>query len=150
MAHPFEKLEFDILWQTTLYFEIFDGEAKLSVYGEESGPEEWQQSLFDKFYVSQGELKPKIYLAIFNYYQSVAPEYRAQLGDDYLDYAPDIQDVSEIKRLLVPDSIFISDSSPENEAIGILFECSWEPEHGLGVLVKHGNIEEIGFQDICL
>ena len=150
MSHPFDNLKYDTIWETELYFDIFDANARLSLYAEEEGPEEWQKILFDNFYKAQNELKPKIYNAIYKYYQEVAHEYRNMLGSEALKFAPEVNDINGLRKLLTPDSVFIADVFPEKEEIGILFECTWEDEHGLGVRIEDGNIVEVGFQDVCL
>ena len=150
MRHPFDTLTYDDIWETELYWDVFDSVAKLSLYGEEDSPESWQRDVFDDFFKNQGNLKPKIYDAIFEYYQSVAPEYRDRVGKNYSKYVPYIKSIDELKTLLEPDSVFISDLAPDRKEVGVLFECSWEPEHGLGVKIINGEIVEVGYQDICL
>ena len=42
------------------------------------------------------------------------------------------------------------DGDDWSEYIGLLMECAWEEEHGLGVKIVDGTIKEMGFQDIVL
>ncbi|WP_419675070.1 DUF6985 domain-containing protein [Photobacterium kishitanii] len=35
------------------------------------------------------------------------------------------------------------------EAVGLSFECPWEEEHGLGVLLINGKVEEVSYQDVA-
>jgi hypothetical protein len=108
------------------------------------------KKIFDRFYVAQRELKPIIYKAIYDYYQVVAPEYRTRFGQEFAHLAPEVNDIAELRKILTPEAVFIPDIFPENEEIGLLFECTWEPEHGLGVKIEHGRVVEVGFQDVCL
>lgn len=49
------------------------------------------------------------------------------------------------------EQIFIPvNTKPDMREIGFLGECSWEPEHGLGIRFINEIITEVGFQDILL
>lgn len=40
------------------------------------------------------------------------------------------------------------DGDDWSAVIGLLAECSWEEEHGLGVKIVDGDVVDIGFQDL--
>ncbi len=98
--------------------------------------------------------KTRMYFAIFDvaYYRNVANDYRARLGPDNAHLVPAVQSTGELRQLLTPEAVYLQDTDPaEEEAeVGVLFECSWEPEHRLGVRLARLQVIEVGFQDICL
>ena len=58
----------------------------------------------------------------------------------------------DLKSLVKPPTILVSyyDGDSWSDYIGLLMECTWEKEHGLGVKIVDNQIEEIGFQDIVI
>jgi hypothetical protein len=153
MPHPFDRLRYDVNWCVQVYLELFDAEAELVVRAEETGPEGWQRRIFDEFLKRQSELKQPVYEAVLRYYEHVAPSYREQYEsrEEGLRVVPLVNTVEGIRRTLTPPyRIYIGDVYPEGEELGILFECEWEYEHGVGVLLRHWEIVEVGTQDICL
>ncbi len=148
--HPFDKLELrEYSWCTSYFSELLQGEIELIVENENS-PEKWQRELFDEFRKNEIQFRRLLVDAIFDYYQTVAPEYRERWSDESQAVLPSIRNSDEVMKLVRPTGLLIGDLLPENKEIGLLFECSWEEEHGLGVKVENGNIKEVGYQDICI
>jgi hypothetical protein len=148
--HPFDRLRFDILWETSAYFHIVDGERRLSVRAEESGPEPWQRRAFDAFVANERALKPRVFEALLEYYQSIVDEYRAMFSPDSLHLAPLISRVEDLHAVLAPEAVYIDDLEDERPGIGLLFDCTWDDSHGVGVRVLGDSVLEVGPQDICL
>jgi hypothetical protein len=64
------------------------------------------------------------------------------------DFMPDIKEIKDFADLLSPGSIYITSVFSENiPYIGYLFSCSWDSEHGLGVMTHKDCIIEIGGAD---
>lgn len=97
----------------------------------------------------QDELFPKIKQKIFEYYQTVYTNYKTKWSSDNK-----MTDV-EIQRYLpypaFPDSIlghmkpmaFIvhpSENCSEN-TFSIDFQCTWDPQYGLGIYVENGEVK---------
>lgn len=94
----------------------------------------------------------KIEDAIFDYYQEVYMEYRDMVGEDEADkIAPIIENKEEMGKLVEPTQLTIRRVRKNGiRRIGLLFNCTWEIEHGLAVKIEDEEIVEVGFQDIVL
>lgn len=151
--HPFDQLVFkDFDWNVDLYHPLMAAEVALVVDADdEQPPASWQRAVYDEFMQHSERLTSDVFQAIFDYYQHVAPEYRQQYQDgDWQQALPKISQVEEIKPLLTPTGIVVPELFPDKCEIGLLFECSWEIEHGLAVKIQHNQVVEVGFQDICI
>jgi hypothetical protein len=155
MLHDvFGEIKYDYLWTKNYEFRIF-GETSvgiLNIAGEEDEEiEQIQVDAFKEFESIKDTLSEKIEKALFNYYQSVASEYRDNFGKMADEFAPLITDVLEMKSLVKFEAVNIPYSFVENERVlGILFKSKWEIEHGVAVKIINGEIVEVGFQDIVL
>jgi len=56
------------------------------------------------------------------------------------DFMPDIRTPQELSELLELQNIYILDGAK----IGFEFSCSWDMEHGLGVMTRKGKVVKIG------
>jgi hypothetical protein len=65
---------------------------------------------------------------------------------------PTILDARELGTMIQLTGILIDyfDGGEWSAVIGLLAECSWEQEHGLGVKIVNGRVVEIGFQDLVI
>lgn len=91
--------------------------------------------------------------AILKYYRDVFKDYQAQLDDLELikEKAPDISTIEELYKLVSPTTLLIDyDFNDNTNRVGILYDCTWEPEHGLAVKIENGSVVKVGFQDIVL
>ncbi len=141
MIHIFEQLTFrDFGWRTLMFSELMAAEVQLIVEGSaDKPPQDWQRRTLDKFISLQRRLEIPVYRAIHAYYLDTIKE--RQVGEPI--------DIEQLKQQLTPTGIIINDLSEDDEEIGLLFECSWDPEHGLGVRLARWQIDEVGGQDIC-
>lgn len=100
--------------------------------------QEEQVEALKRFYDKKDDIILNIETAIFDYYQN---NREAVNG-------PIIKDKNEIDNLLTDMGIFIAEKEePGLRKMGITFECSWEPSHGLGVLLKNEEIVVVGTID---
>lgn len=80
-------------------------------------------------------------------YPAMQEEYGYE--DDELDeYMPNVSSILEFKELLIPKRIFILDI--ENDGIsyvGFQFACSWDEEHGFGVMLHRNRVVAMGDAD---
>ena len=62
---------------------------------------------------------------------------------------PEVQSPDDLKRLMRLHSLRVLDVSKDGcSVIGFCFACSWDIEHGLGVLVHETRVIEVGENDI--
>ncbi|WP_408008098.1 DUF6985 domain-containing protein [Pseudalkalibacillus sp. A8] len=90
--------------------------------------------------------------ALFKYYQSESPNYRAQLSEiEKQKNVPEITDEKGLYTLVTPKQIMIPMLFDEdNRTAGFICDCSWEIEHGVGIKFENEKVTEVGFQDILL
>ncbi|MCA9115236.1 MAG: hypothetical protein KDA79_09115 [Planctomycetaceae bacterium] len=109
------------------------------------------ESILDEQRDSFRKLKDFISMAedaVFAYYQSVCDDYRSRYGDEadarmpVLSGKTGLSALTELTGVVVP---MVMDSG--EISIGFLPECSWDPEHGLGVKIINGQVE-VGAQDL--
>ena len=61
------------------------------------------------------------------------------------DFMPDVCAPQELSELLELQNIYILDCAK----IGFQFSCSWDMEHGLGVMTRKGKVINIGEADVA-
>jgi len=60
----------------------------------------------------------------------------------------DIDNKNELNQLIYPIKIFIMDVEKDGfPYIGIQFDCKWDQEHGVGVMLYKDNVVDIGGSD---
>jgi hypothetical protein len=114
--------------------------------------EETQRAAFLAFNAKKDDYTGLAERAIFDYYQTVCAAYRDRFGADCADeLAPVVTDISQVKDLILATQVIIQQSFESGErVVGLMFNCSWEPELGLAVKFVNEVIEEVGTQDIVL
>lgn len=138
-------------YNTLFYSQLMGQEVKLSIDpGVDGGAiEEWQQDVLEKFIHIEQSLADTVYTKMLAYYLELLPDLQAQFGEDSAHLVPTIATVDELKKLITPTGICIGSLYPAEQAVGLLFECTWEMEHGLGVLLKNWQVDEISHQDVA-
>lgn len=118
---------------------------------EEDGIEPQQVQAYRAFMKRTDEYMRKAENAILKYYRSVCDDYRADMGIEAADdeKVPLIKSVDELTKLVTLQGVHFNYGHDE-PTWGLLCDCTWEEEHGLGVLFEKGKITEVGFQDVVL
>ena len=138
-------------FKVTIFGETRTVELDISGPDDDGGVEEHQRVAFRQLDREKNRFCADAEDEIFKYYKSVVDEIRADRGDSADEDMPLISSKNELKRMLSLESIVINMGYGEVEQeIGFLFECTWEPEHGLAARFLKGKCVEIGFQDIVL
>ncbi len=152
----FGQIIYKDLWLGSTELAIF-GETKkieLSIYGEED--EEFtsnQQEAFVNFTKKMQEISKESEMQIFKYYLENVEDYRAMKIDlnEVDKVAQRIPSIDKLKQLVIPKGLLLQyDFGDDIRRVGLLFDCSWEPEHGLAVKIENEKVIEVGFQDIVL
>lgn len=151
MSISFEGVELDQYGSYIIPYKskILEREVTLTIPTEDGTIEEWQIILANKFCEKEGLLKDRVYKAIYDHYQEEAEELRLQFGDDFQHLVPHVENIEQLKELLTPKGVYIGELEPSEEAVGLLFECTWEEEHGLGVLLNNWKVEDVSHQDVA-
>ncbi|MRX67093.1 hypothetical protein SAMN06265349_1021027 [Flavobacterium resistens] len=152
----FGEIMYDELWKGFTQISMFDEVYKVSldIYGEEDAEIDFiQKEAFVKFTEKMPEIMRQVESHIFKYYLQNIEDYRAMRTsiDDADKVAPKISTIEELKKLVIPLSILIQyDFGDDIRRIGILCDCTWETEHGLGIKIENEKVVETGLQDIVL
>jgi internalin A len=118
-------------------------------------PSVWQQRALLHFLDNRDMICNVVVQAIFDHYQGnwgrwrgiAEPGIEERYADDLL--VPELPSRDGLRRLIRLDALHVLDF-PKNDLalMGFCFDCSWDVEHGLGVLVRGGSFVEIGENDI--
>ncbi len=127
-----------------------ESSAELHAFAEQFNTDR-QRSAFSRFYENQEALKPRLEDAIFTYYNTMQDVFREGYDPDFVDEdIPRLEESGEIWGLMSDLQVFIPKQA-EGAApwcIVLLWECTWEMEHGLGVRLLNGEVDEVGEQSI--
>ncbi|MFB2648578.1 DUF6985 domain-containing protein [Shewanella mangrovisoli] len=88
---------------------------------------------------------PKIEEAIFLYYQRVLPDYHLGLGEYADELMPKLSAPNEVWNYVTEPGVFML---PEDEGgeLHLEYECTFDVEHGLRVVIKNGKILRVGLE----
>jgi len=102
----------------------------------------------DRFLTNWPKLKPKVLNATFEVYRSVYPVVMEFIGDDpgvqYVLPTPNAPE--SITDHLALETVFFR----ADKKIGLSGHCTWDDEHGWGVLLKDGAVIGAGGADEAL
>lgn len=152
----FGEIVYEDLWIGTTEITMFGKNQKilLNIYGEEN--EEItsnQRDAFSQFKANMPNIVKESEDKIFEYYLENFEDYRAMQSnsEEVEKIAPKISSIEEMGKLVTPTSLLIRyDFEDGIRRVGILCDCTWEREHGLGISIEDEKVVEIGLQDIIL
>lgn len=124
-------------------------ELSIDTGADDGNIEDWQKDVLEKFIHIEQSLVDTVYTKMLAYYLELLPDLQAQFSEDSAHLVPTIATVDELKKLITPTGICIGSLYPAEEAVGLLFECTWEMEHGLGVRLINWQVDEISHQDVA-
>ncbi|WP_185126902.1 DUF6985 domain-containing protein [Chryseobacterium lactis] len=126
------------------YYEIFDEDDE---YVDE--PTEEQQNGLDYLKDNQTVILENILNTLLVSYPDLQKKY-SYSEKDKPDFMPDLQNIKGFADLLSPTYFYVTSVIKEDYPyIGFGFSCSWDSEHGLGVMTYKDRIIEIGGAEIA-
>jgi hypothetical protein len=114
-------------------------------------PTERQIEAFCNFVSNRDQFFDGLEGSLFQYFNDARQ--RSNLHQDTIKRLfPLLEHPRQLKSLIEFRGILVSyyDGEAWCEYIGLLMECRWDVEHGLGVKVVGGQVREIGLQDIVI
>ncbi|NPC93703.1 hypothetical protein HOO54_16050 [Bacillus sp. WMMC1349] len=135
---------------------MFDKKRKilLNIYGEENEEiTQNQRDAFSQFHASMPIVIKESEEEVFKYYLENFEDHRAMQSDseEVEKNAPTISSIEELGKLVTLTCLLIRyDFEDGVRRVGILCDCTWEPEHGLGISIENEKVIEVGLQDIVL
>lgn len=144
----FGNLTFDQTWNRTLEWEFLGQQFEVELIVEGNDENEAIAPEQREAFAQLSEVTPRVEQGIFDYYFEILDDFRSRFQTDVDTRMPIIKDKSELLKIINPTGIiFPSVLVARQLSIGFLFECSWDPEEGLGVLLRDGKIE-VGTQSL--
>ncbi|MEO0477807.1 MAG: hypothetical protein AAF085_17840 [Planctomycetota bacterium] len=100
------------------------------------------------------QYKPTVQLAVlqatFEYYQKMRPQY-AKAGPEWIANMPELERPDQLTDRIGLNTVNLSwpyDEQPVR--VGLSFGCTWEREHGIGVVLVDNKVIDIGGADCAL
>ncbi len=137
-----EILIFGRAYEVTLVVQTFDG-ASIS---------EDQRLAFREFNLNKSIVCSDVEEAVFGYYLCKVDEYRETFDADEVELkAPKVNAIDDMQDLVSLRCIKVmSPFDAGSRQIGFIFDVTFDPQLGLGVLVTNGSVETVDTQDILL
>ena len=144
------------IWEGTIQLDFWEGffetngSISLNIGGNKLIKEVNETHINGYYYLidNQSIILNSILYSLKEIYYKLQEEYNYN-GNEKSKYMPDIPNNEGFKNLLKPYKIFILDISKDKMPyIGFQFQCTWDYEHGLGVMTHNGIIVKIADADI--
>jgi hypothetical protein len=125
------------------------GEVQLSVSSpDESKPSPPCEAQVRSFcYIRDNDcvMCEKVLKAIFDVYPAWRENYKDFLGEEFEKQMPVLHTLSDLKSLIGLSTVHILNVEKDGLAyVGFEFGCTWDEEHGLGVMSIGGRIIDVG------
>lgn len=118
--------------------------------GEEDGKfDEDQYTAYQSLMQNWQQLQQSFLQPILDYYQ----QKRYELGYDieFNEYYPLVATTSQLLEMITLVGIVVSYAGIyEGRDIGILFDCTWDIENGVGIRLLNEKVTEVGYQDVAI
>jgi len=154
--YVFGTISYKNIWRGETSITFFEKTVNIDLYINGDEDEEIspiQRDSFVSFKENESRIVKEAEDKVYDYYLGVIEDYRAmQLSEELADKnTPRISSVKELAYLVQPISLLIDyDYHDGTRRIGILCDCTWEPEHGVGISIVNEKVSKVGFQDIVL
>ncbi len=104
---------------------------------------------FDYIIDNQKEMMDVILQEIFEYYEHYKMNLQCDYEEDEVEeWMPDLEDIRSLIPIIKPRRLHILNVSKNNlPYIGVQLNCSWDEEHGVGIMLWDNNIVSIGGSD---
>lgn len=140
-------------WERRDALQLFDGsyEVALTFEGEADEPlDSSQRDAFARFQQERGPCLKRVEAALLEHYASILPDVRRRLGEGCDASAPSVAEMRELARVLTPTHVIFPIVQQCGRTVGLLFDCTWDPELGVGVRLVDEAVQDVGTQDIVL
>ena len=100
--------------------------------------------------LNQNQMRDAVLDKVFELYPLWREEYGFDQDDEecvqeFLQFMPEIEDKEQLRKLMGLSYVHILDVAKEGVAyIGFQFGCTWENEHGLGIMTHKNRVVDVG------
>ncbi len=127
-----------------------DGTVRLRIDNEENkqtAPSPEQVKAYQYLLANQEQIRDAMLEALLVEYENLRDVYGYD-EEEAAQYMPPVQKASDFKKLIGLSSVHISYVQKDGVAyIGYVFGCTWDDEHGLGIMSHQQRVIEIGGAD---
>jgi Leucine-rich repeat (LRR) protein len=108
-----------------------------------------QEAAYAQFLQHRDVICQGVLRAVFEYYQAHWGSWRS--GDPTYDQGlPELHAAEGLNRVIrLTDLFVLDDGTAASAMLGFCFDCTWDGEHGLGVLVRDGRVIALGENQIA-
>ena len=138
-----ESLEYiDGEWEGEIEFPILGKEILLVIDANElNGPSSNQQEKLNWMHDNIATLMVSVEESLYQYYQDQLKNYTKKLGKKIHTLMPKIKSPQEVWQYVFEPGIYIAPD--EDNEIHLEYECSFDEENGLRVIIKDGEISKV-------
>ena len=148
----FGELEYNYGWVRDTAIAFCGKEAKIAlmVDGEEDGEfDKEQYESYTSLMQNWEQVHKSLLHPILDYYKQKRHKlgYDIEFNENYplIETTDQILEMVDLVGIVVPFAgIF------EGRGIGLTFDCTWDMENGLGLLLINEKVTEVGYQDIAI
>ncbi|WP_128102971.1 DUF2004 domain-containing protein [Paenibacillus sp. DCT19] len=148
----FGELDYNFVWSRNIVLQFLGEEVEVSllVDGEKDG------RFDEKQYTSYQTLVQNWQLIQFDLMQPMLDYYkqkRHELGYDIIfnENYPNVETTEQLMKMVTLDSIVVPYGEINEERdIGILFNCTWDLENGVGLRLLDEKVVDMGYQDVAI
>lgn len=150
---PFPWLKWDVDCWTGGEVDLVSGHAGLTVIPPEGSrsllPTEAQREAMSYHLEHGAAIKSAVLSALLPYYESLRPRYASFLGHEAHKRMPALQTPVELLPLVDLRQVYLHPWTKDGSGyVGFLYGCTWDQEHGLGVMLLRDQVIEIGGADL--
>jgi hypothetical protein len=114
---------------------------------DKADPSPAQGRAFEYYVEHEASICTKVIVAIFRWYQRLRKQDREWFEDEE---CPEISQPDELREFMEFHSLRIHRDEFKGIAlVGFSFDCKWDEEHGLGVLMHRGTMLDVGQQEVA-
>jgi hypothetical protein len=139
------------LWQADVTLESFKELVRVNVETtDELGVQDFHYQAFEHFKQHQARYKFLALEALLKYYQNtILPLWK---DNDYFGVpalVPLVKTPEALENLLSLPNIYLYPPREAISSFGLSFECTWDVEHGTGVLIRENKVLHAGLAEVA-
>jgi hypothetical protein len=147
------ELNYTDFWERTEEIDLFGRRYSVTIIfaGEaDAGLGESQRQAFAAFQRDRVGCLRRAEVALLEHYRRIHPDVSSQLGESADALAPAVSTAQDLARVLTPTEISFPPADGGRRVVGLLLDCTWDPELGVGVKLVDEEVKQVGTQDLVL
>lgn len=94
---------------------------------------------------SNKQVMVSVLAALRPYYDKMRPRYREFLGGEFEGSMPAVTNAEDLRGLIFMQHVHVHPWTKDGKTyVGLQFGCTWDKEHGLGVMMHQDRVVDIG------